>query len=808
MLKSYLKVAVRNLLKYKVFSFINTFGLALAMSVGMLVILMLADQKRYDQFHTKKQRIFRILSDKDDSKFPSATSPFSLSEALRGYSVIEKTTHLTRGVAGDLVTTDRTLPVKGYFADSAFFSVFDFVVDDPAKALLYPNSIVITASFARKAFGNTTVIGKTVELRDPAMPSEAVNMPGDAQSWGTYTIAGIIADEETKSHLVFDILVSSSSLNTLVKQGKVPDLTGNWHSNQSYTYALMAPEKTLNDLTAVCRDLLSRKKSELQDVKGLTFIPQPLSDITPGILVSNESRASLPLAAYYFLSALALIILLSACLNYTNLSIARALTRAREIGVRKVNGAFRRDLVYQFLSEALITAVVALGVAFVLVLFLRTAFLHSWINQHLQFEMEADLSVYPYLILFALVTGLIAGIYPALYLSKFQPIAILRNVGGSRVGKIGMRKVLAICQFVISLFFITTSLLLVKQFRHFMHFEYGFNSENIINVQLHGNDHLKVAHAFSSVPGVSTISACNYVPSTGTNNGTSLRVAGTDRDYQQLTILLTDEHFVENLGIRIVAGQGLLPSDTVSRLVLLNEAAVKAFGYDSPAGIIGQYLESAWGGQPLQVIGVTSNFFVKAPFGSDKGEPIILLNDPDQFEVLNVRVTSPHLATTIEDMEDAWKTIDHAHAFNYRLYDDQLDEMHAGFLDLIAVIGFVAFIAITIACLGLLGMSVYISERKKKEVGIRKVLGADGYGIVMLLSKDFLKILFISVLIGAPLSFFVNDLWLQRFPNRVPFGFTTLCLGATVLLVLGFITIASQTVNASKRNPVEALKSD
>lgn len=809
MLISYLKVAVRNLLKYKIFSFINAFGLALAMSVGMLVILMLADQKRYDQFHTKKQRIYRILSDKDNSKFPSATSPFSLSESLKGYSDIEATTHLTRGVASDFVTPDRTLAVKGYFADSTFFSVFDFIVDegDPAKALASPNAIVVTSTFARNVFGNASAIGQTVELRDPAMSSDAA-ATSDAQTWGTYTITGIIGDEAYKSHLVFDILVSSSSRDVLIKEGKVPDLTGNWHSNQSYTYALMAPGRTRDDLNAICEDLLTRKKGELKDVKGLTFIPQRLSDITPGMLVSNESRVSLPLAAYHFLSALAFIILLSACLNYTNLSIARALTRAREIGVRKVSGAFRRDLVYQFLCEALVTSAVALGVAFMLVLLLRTAFLHSWINQHLQFELEVDPSVIFYLILFVFVTGLIAGLYPALYLSNFQPVGILRNASSGRVGKIGMRKVLAISQFVISLFFITSSLLLVKQFRHFMHFEYGFNFANIINVRLHGNDHQQVANAFSSIRGVSSISACNYVPSTGTNNGISLRVAGTDGDYQKLTILLADEHFVENLGIGIVSGQDLVPSDTISRLVLLNQSAAKAFGYSSPYAAIGQALESEWGGEPFQVIGVTNDFFVKAPFGSDKGEPIILLNDPDQFAVLNVRVNSQDLMATIKDLENAWKTIDHAHAFDYSLYDDQLDEMHAGFLDLIAVIGFVTFIAITIACLGLLGMSAYIVERKKKEVGIRKVLGADGYGIVVLLSKDFLKVLFIAVLIGAPLSYFVNELWLQRFPNRVPFGLATLSLAAMVLLLLGFITIASQTVNASKRNPVEALKAD
>ena len=807
MLRSYLKVALRNLLKYKTFSFINAFGLALAMSAGMMVILMLADQKRYDEFHNKKNRIYRILSDRDNSKVPSATSPFALSDAFKSYPVVEETTHLTRGVASDMLVDGRAVEFKGYFSDPAFFKVFDFVLQEgnPATALSHPNSIVITASFARKVFNDVGVVGKTIELKDPNISAQEGEETDQSQSWGSFTVTGVMEDDK-KSHLLFDALVSSSSLQLLTRQQKTPDLINDWQNNQSYTYVLLADSNTDADVAAACADLISQKSEELKGVKGFTLIAQRLTEITPGMLVSNESRATLPGAAYYFLAALALIILLSACLNYANLSIARAMTRAKEIGVRKVTGALRRDLVYQFLSEAMITSCVALVIASALVIGLREALLQSWINQHLGFDLAADARAIMAVIGFALMTGVVAGIYPAVYLSKFQPVSVLKSSGGSPAGKISMRKVLAIVQFVISMFFITTSLLLVKQFRHFMHFEYGFDSKNIVNVELQGNDYRVVTEHFKSLSGVSLVSACNYTPSTGTNNGIRLRIAGTDDDYQQLTIILADENFITNLGIDLVAGRNLPIADTSSRFVLINEAGARYLGFQSPSEIVGEVLTSEWDGENLEVVGLTDNFFVKAPLGGESDQPILIRSEPAEFAIVNVRVESSDLAGVIAQMERAWKSIDPTHAFKYALYDDELAEMHAGFFDLISLIGFIAIISITIACLGLLGMSTYLAERKKKEVSIRKVLGADAFRIVLLLSRDFVKILFISVMIGAPMSFFINDLWLQHFPNRVPFGVATLGLGAVVLLIMGLITIGSQTIGASRRNPVEALK--
>lgn len=808
MLKNYFTIGIRNLIKYKGFSFINSFGLALAMCVGMLVILMLSDQRRYDQFHGKKERIYRIFSDRENSKFPSATTPFALADALKIYPIIEKSTHLTRGVARDFVFKKQATDVRGYFAEQVLFEVFDFpfVSGDPSNALSSPNSIVITNSFARKIFGELDPTGQVVEIRN-AGSVDVGGSDNHTSSWGEYTITGVIADEEYRSHLEFDILVSASTVNILAQQGKIDDFTNDWHNNNSYTYVLLADNKRADDLAASLADLRQRRKQEVQKIAGFALMPQALTSITPGILLTNETRVALPLAAYYVLFALALVILTSACLNYASLSTARALTRAKEIGIRKVAGAYRRDVVLQFLGEAIIISICALAIGSVMLLGLKTVVVASWMNQFLEFDLHADPLIYLIFILFAIGTGVVAGIFPALYFSRFRPITALKARNGSPGAKVGVRKILAVCQFIISLFFITTSLLLVSQFTHFMHFEYGFNATNIINVPLQGNDYQKIANKFKAIPGIATVSACNYVPSTGINNGISVKSPGTDNNYHLCTILVVDENFIANMGIDLIAGQNILISDSASRSILVNQAAVKTFGYKHHSEILGQQIATE-GGEMLEVIGVVNDFYVKAPFGADGIDPLILRNVPQEYAVANVKITSPDLTNTIRTMEKEWKSLDVYHPFRYDFYDEQLADMHRGLFDIVSIVGFLAFISISISCLGLLGMAAYVAERKTKEIGIRKILGARAASVALLLSRDFLKVILISIFIGAPLSFYANNLWLQRFPNRVDFGFQTIALGSLMLLVLGIITIGSQTIRASQQNPTEALKSE
>ncbi|MDR3714263.1 MAG: ABC transporter permease [Puia sp.] len=810
MIFNYLKVGIRNIRKYRIFSFINIFGLAAAMSVCMLIILMLADQRSYDQFNVHKTDVYRILCDQPDFRHPYATSPFPLAAALNtGDPVVKEATHLMEGVGGDAVYNHRSVEMRGYFADPSFFHLFSFDLDrgDKEDALKAPNSMVISAETAHRLFRDEDPIGKTVAFTD-----RGLNLMGQGEGvlatpWGSYTITGVLADKNYKSHLKFDVLVSASSLQILFDANKVQNLSADWKNFYScFTYALVKPGKTQSDLDNSLSQIATPFITGIPEMKGFKMTGQRLTGISPGILLGNEPSIILPRVVYYFLSILALVIMISACLNYTNLSIARALTRAKEIGIRKVNGAGRKSIIFQFLSESVLTAFFAGLMSILFLLFLRSAFLNLWVNQYLQFDLQGGLSVYFIFAGFALMIGLVAGLYPAFYLSHFQPVKALRNFASLRPGKLGMRKILSITQFAVSLIFIISSLLIYRQSTHFLKFKFEFASKNIVNVDLQTNDYKTVARELASVPGVDRISACDYVPVTGRSEGSSIKKAGSKDEYTKIQILKTDENFVSNLQLQLSAGRNLPAGPTASHYVLVNDSAAKALGFKDPAQIVGQSLVFSYDSTILEVVGVVQNFHMN--LDHDQIDPLLLQNRPAAFKFLNVRIASGDLRTTLARLDRKWKTIDPVHSFKYQFFDDQLAATSQGFFDIVSILGFMAFIAVTIACLGMLGMATYTTERRSKEVGIRKALGAANTGIVLLLSKDFIRVIVIATLIAAPLSYMLNNLWLQKFPNRVTFGWGTILAGASILVVLGLITIGSQTLKAARRNPVTALRTE
>lgn len=813
MLLNYLKVGIRNILKYKAFSFINIFGLAVAMSVSMLIILMLADQQRYDQFHTKKDRIYRILSNYEGSRQPYATSPYPLAQAIRTeYGIAEEATTLTPGVGGDVTYGQKLADLRGYFAEPAFFSIFSFdlATGDKATALSKPYSMIISQEIAAQLFGAEDPIGKVVEFSDRQLPFpiEVDGVGGPAVPWGSFTITGVIDESQYTSHLKFDALVSSATRQSLIAESKMVDLSNNWEwYYRSYTYVLLDESKSAEDLSAALTDLAKRKYADLHSdqTKGFKLIPQPLSEVALG-LSGNDTNNRMPGVAYYILSALALVILISACLNYASLSIARALTRAKEIGVRKVTGAARKNLVVQFLSESALTSLAAMAMAVFFLLLLAPAFKGLWVNQYLNFELSATPAVYLAFLGFALVIGLIAGLYPAFYLSGQRPIQALKNLGNASSGKLGLRKLLGVLQFVISLFFITTTILIYNQFRHFLHFDYGFNADNVVNIELQGADYQKLANELQGVAGVTTISACDIVPASGRSNNYELKRADRQEDFFKAGSIMADRNFTDNLGIELVTGRNFGSGETPEHHALVNEAMVRKLGYGHPSEIIGEVLESKWGNAQFEVIGVVKDFRYRLLLNEDKIEPLVLRHVPAKFEYLNVKLSTTDLQGTLKKLDAAWKKIDPLHPFKYEFFDEQLEATHSGIFDVVSILGFIAFLAIVIACLGLLGMVIYTAERKTKEVGIRKILGAETLSIAFLLSKGFLGMLLLSILIGAPLSYFANNLWLEKFPNRVEFGPGTVLLGVAVLFTLGLLTIGSQTWRSSRANPVDALK--
>ncbi|MEQ8473439.1 MAG: FtsX-like permease family protein [Marinoscillum sp.] len=815
MFKNYLKVGMRSILKYKTFSFINIFGLAVAMSVALLVILMLADQTSYDEFHPNKERIYRILSKRPDSGNPNASSPFPLAQTMReDYSFVESATFLMPGIGGDAINLeqDKSSEVRGFFADDQFFDVFgfDLLKGEKSTALNDPSSIVISSEVAYKLFNDTNPIGKTVMFSQRGLKPVKIDLGTERGStpvdYGAFTIKGVIDASQYKSHIKFDVLVSAASLVPLHHAGKVSDLRENWANySKCYTYVELREGTTPSDLQVALSDLSNIKYSENEDLEDLQLLIQPLSAITPGRFLGNPISLRLPIEVYYFLGFLALVIMFSAGLNYTNLSIARVLTRLKEIGVRKVNGATRKSLIFQFLIESVLVALCALIIANLMLFALKPAFLDLWVARQINLDLSANLSVYLLFIGFAILVGLIAGLYPAMVLSRSSPIGALKNKGTSGSGRLGLRKVLSVTQFVFSLFFIITSILIVRQFRHFVEFEYGFNTTNIVNIPTQGNDYSVLIDEFSKVPGVEQVSASEFILATPNANGVTVRRIEDD-EWSKAERLSVSPNYIDNMGLKLIAGQGLNTKNTGENWTIVNESMVHFLGFETAEEAVGQAYAGYSQEHTYKIVGVIADFKFQTPIMGEGDTPLILWYQPELISNVNVRLAPGSMRSSIEALETKWRSVDQVHPFSYAIYDEELALGNQWLGDVASVIGFIAFLAILISCMGLLGMAIYTSERRVKEVGIRKVLGASVGQLAVLLGKSFLILLIIAIAISAPLSYYANRLWLDNIPNQIQFGWGTVLISSLILMVLGILTIGSQIISISRTNPVESLK--
>ena len=814
MFRNYIKVCLRSLLKNRIFSFINIFGLAVSMSICLLIILMLADQREYDKFHMDKDRIYRILSDGGDKGTLYATTPKPLVTSLKEeYPIVESSTSLQTGFGGDATFEKKQMEIRGYFADESFFDIFTFKLKSGNRhlALSEPRSIVLSSEFARKLFGSIEPVGKVISFEDRGLLHLDIggidNPPVD---WGDFTVTGVLDDRDYKSHIKFDALVSDITLQSLIAENKLQDDQKNWKNYyDTYSYVKLNAEAAEDQLQIALDDLAENKYAEIHDFEeGFGFKLQSLSAITPGKFLNNPTSFRLPIEAYYFLAFLAIVVMVSACLNYTNLSVARAITRSREIGIRKVTGAFRKHLILQFLGESIITSLFALLLAMLLLLIIKPAFMALWINKYLNFNLTENPGIYLVFVGFAIGIGIIAGIIPSLHLSKYKPIHVIKGGDNLKVNKFGLRKVLTVSQFVVSLFFIVTTLLIFKQTRHYINLEYGFSTENIINIELQGNDFDLVANELNQIQGVDKIAACQHLPASGISSGAGIRLDGSEEEHVNMGSFFIHPNFIDILELNIIAGSNFKSynNSEIEHSIIINEAAVTELGFNSPNHAIGETIELKGKDQNLSIVGVVSDFRHRLPMFDEKIGPVVLRNAAGNFSYINVKTNTSDLKGLVTSLEKSWARIDPAHAFEYTFFDQQMASTFQILTDVIAIVGFFAFMSITIACLGLLGIATYTVERRIREVGIRKVMGAGEYNLALLLSRGFIKLLLISILIASPLVYFANDLWLQNIANRINYGFGIIFTGSMIMLVLGIITIGSQTLRASRSNPVDTLR--
>ena len=815
MIKNYIKVAWRNLWKQKAFSLVNIIGLAVSMSVCLLIMLIIADQKSYDQFHAKKDRIYRINTQgRGGNNFETASTVLPLGDKLKqDYPIIEQTASLTRNIGGDMVYQDKIASGGGYFADGNLFKVFDFQLlkGNPETALSNPFSLIITEDIASVLFGKEEALGKVVKFNDTGINPSGPESGNKETEYGNFTITGILKAPAGKTHLPFKLLSSLSTVPALSKDEKMEFAENDWNNAwNNYTYVLLAKDKTQDDLQAALNQIAS-KQYRKGDPNEFDFAAKPLASLTPSPKpIGNETNISIPSIVLVILSILGLIVMLSACLNYTNLSVARALTRAKEVGVRKVVGATRMQVFTQFIVEAIMISLLALVVAMGLLTFLKIAFSDLMINKYLNISFNENPRIIAIFILFSMAIGIIAGVLPSFYMAKFNPIQILKNISKITFFKrLPLRKVLLVIQFCISLTFIISTTLLYNQIKYLLVMDYGFDKENVVNIKLYKTENYqRFAQTITDNKDVLGVSSCSLIPAAGSQRATMVRKVDMPTDSIQVNYLDVNHSFINTYGLKLIAGKTLPenPATTGESYVMINEKMVKEFEYNSPRNAIGQKINIE--NNIVEIVGVVKDFSFVTVVNNRSNGVLVLRNRLDQMGYANVKIYGKNAMTTVAYLEKQWKTVNPNTKFEYEFLDQQLLTISSVMEDMAKVLGLLAFLAVFISCLGLLGMAIYTAESRTKEVGIRKVLGASVSQIALLLSKGFVYLLLISIVIAVPLSYIINNLWLNFFSHRVELGAKIFLTSIAILFVISMLIILSQTIRAALSNPVKSLRTE
>ena len=787
MLKSYFKVALRNIARHKSFSILNTFGLALGMSVSLLLISFYAYVSSFDDFHTQKENIYRIISTLETGvrRDDLASAPAALAKKLQhDYAGIREIVRINSTFNGEIVSDKLNLPLQGYYADENFFSVFDFEMmqGNALAALARPNCIVLTETLAKKISASAELLGHVIEV----------------EGMGNFEVTGIIKDQR-RTHLWFEALISFSTLPTEVRgEESNPD---QWTSfNDQYLYLLVDPsldrEKLQQSLDRIATELNGQSKDA-----RIAFRLQALGDITPGPDLENSIGPDTDYTLITVFGTICLLILLPACFNYANISIARALKRSKEIGLRKAMGGVKAQIFIQFMTETVTITVIALAGAIIIFFLIRPGFEDmmpgAWLDLSLTWEM---LGMF---LLFAVVAGFLTGVFPALYFAGLNPIQSLKGKSNSRgFSRMRVLKVLIIFQFSLSFCFIVLLIVFSRQYRYSLNFDYGFNTENILDVELQGVDPVIFKSEFSRLSAVQNLSMSSGIM--GLSYSSTHVYDQADADSLEVFQLFVDPDYVGNMELQLLAGRNFpnTPSQQ-EQFILINEEFLRAWQITSPIDAIGKTFMVD--GKILEVIGVLKNFHfasLQVPIKS-----FFLRTDPSQYTYGNLKVASNDIHTTMTDLERTWSKLNNERKFEAHFFDDEMEWVYHFYWALLKLIGYLGLLAISISILGLLGMVIYTTETRIKEVGIRKVFGASEASLTYLLSKDFVKLMLWATVFAIPLCFNLFDDILSTMQHyRVSLNVWDILVGLTIFFLVGIVTIASQTRKAAGANPIDTLR--
>ncbi len=794
MFKNYLKIAIRNLIRHKVNSFINITGLAIGIACCILIFLYALNELSYDRFHKHADNIFRVLTIDENlgvsSNLVGITMPPLGPAMVKQIPEVVESVRMTGARKNLLEYEEKTLYAeKVVYTEPSLFSTFDFELlsGDPQTALNRPNTAVITEEMTQKIFGSDNPIGKTVTLDDQ----------------DEIEIIGIVVDVKQNSHLEFDMLVS---LYPTEQDTNFVQFLESWQNIAMVTYVRLGNPKAETDVETKMEALIR----ETETGEGFHVTLQPLIDAhlrSPDVLFDAQNRNKGDINSIYSMITVALFVILIASFNFMNLSTARSANRAREVGMRKTVGALRTQLIYQFLGESTFLCFLALGLALVLVEIFGPM-LNLAIEGSIIIYLFSDISRFGLLILMTLMLGVFAGSYPAHVLSSFRPVKVLKGTFKGSSSGIWLRRVLVVAQFTVSVAMIIGLAIVYQQLDYTKNKKLGFDKGQVLNIYLGREltDRFEpLKNELAQLPSISAIATSSSMPGRGFGRRGMVPEGAADDENWIVSVMSIDENYIDMMDMKIIEGRNFSPEFTTDadQAVLINQTAAKELGWQSS---IGKKIKfgRAEDGPESKIIGVIEDFHFASM--RHKIEPLFLNYRPGVNFVLSLSLEPGDIPATVASITKIWQEVIPSHPFEYSFFDQDFDRLYRSdenFADLLLKF---TWLAIFIACLGLFGLAAFTTEQRTKEIGIRKVLGASISNLVMLLSKEFLKLVLIAVIFAFPLAYLSMDKWLQHFAYRIDIGLITFVLAGVLALAIALATVSFQAIKAAVSDPVDALK--
>ncbi|MBF9252758.1 ABC transporter permease [Pontibacter sp. 172403-2] len=796
MLQNYFKIALRNLIRNKVYSAINIAGLAIGVASCILIFLYIKDELSYESHFDKADRIVRLVGeiDSDAGHEQFALSAPALAPALvKDFPDVEHVTQLARAGKQTVWYKDKRFNEDDLiFADSSFFQVFNYemLAGNPAEVLDEPNTVVLSEKMAQKYFNS---------------PAEAV---GEIFTFSNepYQVTGVFRDAG-HSHIKANAFISRSTLDA-----RLDDETRNnqWFAMSRYTYVLLHGPEEFDAFQAKMDAFAARHVNpwiKENDLSGtMRFVVQPLRTIHFDTNYAADLSPAGNISYVYIFAAVAVFLLLIACINYMNLATARSAKRAKEVGLRKVVGADRSQIIRQFMGESVFITLIAVMLALALVQILIPTF-NALTDKNFTSGFFLQWEFLAILLAIVVFVGIVAGSYPAFFLSGFKPADVLKSDKAPRGGSAILRRALVVLQFTISLIMIIGTIVVFSQMNFLKNRDLGFNKNQVMVIDIPRGDSTlvkglpRIKQELLSNPNVEVVSNTNNIPAEGMSKLLMLMEKDGQQVEKTMNTMFVDYDFLDAMGIKLSRGRNYsrdFKTDEKSALII-NEAAAKLMGWTNPIGKRIQVMDL-----DAKVIGVTKDFHTKSLH--TEVEPLLMVLAPESDGYLLARVKPQDMAATVNFIENKWQAYDPKHPMDYFFMDEHFDEQYRAEEKMLTVFGYFAGLTILIACLGLFGLASFTAEQRTKEIGIRKVLGSSTGSIVLLLSKDFALLVMLSIILASPVAWYGMNKWLQDFAFRVPLSWWIFAAAGCSAMLIALLTVSLQAMKAAMLDPVNAIR--